>query len=239
MGIKDFFKRNCFNLKWTCNVCGKENFNGDFFCDDCKNHLPINNGSICNHCGRKTEFPVAYCDTCKNHLTSLDGCRSAFIYDSPISEMIKSMKYFGKRYLAEVFAPYIANEYVNSGYKVDYLAYVPMLKMAELKRGYNQSKCLSKEVSKLIGVEILDKAVIKKKKSKRQAKLTKKDRFSNLEGTFKVDRRKEIAGKNILIIDDVTTTGATAETIAKLLKKAKAKGVYLITVASVPEKATR
>ena len=105
-----------FNAKWRCNVCGTEIFDGDYFCDKCKNELPFNDSIICNHCGRKLIVPSEYCTTCKGTLVFVDKCRSVFSYEKPIDELIKKSKYDGKKYLLDIFAEYLAKEYLKNAF---------------------------------------------------------------------------------------------------------------------------
>ncbi len=233
--IHAFFKSYLYNPKWKCNWCGKEIFNEAYFCEECKNNLPYNDKAICDHCGRKLTVGADYCLTCKGRLTSLDKCRSAFDYDKPISGLIKNAKYDNKRYILEYFAEYLSLIYFKNYFNADVIVYVPMTEKAERKRGYNQSKILALKLSELVNVPMVD-VLVKKSDTKRQAKLNRAERLKNLEDAFKVTKRKAIRGKNVLIVDDVTTTGATAENISIKLKKAGADVVYLLTVASVSPK---
>ena len=101
------------------------------------------------------------------------------------------------------------------------------------RRGYNQSRLLAEKLSVLINVPVFD-CIKKVKETQRQATLGRAERLKNLDGAFRVFDKKLIAGKSVLIIDDVSTTGATAQVIAKRLKSAGAKIVNLLTVASTP-----
>ena len=92
---------------------------------------------------------------------------------------------------------------------------------------------LAEEVSKITSVPLYD-GIEKVKETKRQAKLNRQERLKNLEGAFRVFERAKIKDKEIVLIDDVSTTGATAQAVADKLKRAGAKRVYLITVASTP-----
>ena len=103
------------------------------------------------------------------------------------------------------------------------------------RRGYNQSYILAKGLSERLNVELFE-SVEKIKQTKRQATLTKKERQKNLVGAFKITDKKSVKDKTIVIVDDVTTTGATSEVLAERLKSAGARNVYLITVASLPPK---
>ena len=237
--MKDFFvklanalKKYFYNPKWRCLACGKEIFSGDF-CDECLKTLPYNDGVICNHCGRAVIAPENYCSTCKGILTSLDKCRSAFVYKPPISSLIKKMKYENGKYLFNVFAEYLSQVYFKNYFNADYFTYVPMTEKSRRKRGYNQSQKLAEITAELTGVPLLD-CIIKVKDTARQAKLGRVDRIKNLADAFRVSDKKSVNEKSIVIIDDVSTTGATAQVVAEKLKKAGAKSVYLLTIASVP-----
>ena len=231
--IKSFVKKYFFNPTWRCLVCGKEIFEKERFCDDCKKMLPYNDGAICQHCGRKTVAFTEYCSTCKNVLTDLDKCRSAFSYEYPMSKLIKDAKYNNAKYLIEFFAEQLALVYFQNYFNADYLVYIPMTEKAEKKRGYNQSQILSTKLSALINVPVLE-AVKKVKETERQAPLSRAQRLKNLENAFRVTDKKAVKDKSILIVDDVTTTGATAQVMANRLKKAGAKMVNLMTVCSTP-----
>lgn len=229
--LKEFF----FHPSWRCNWCGVEIFKEEYFCEDCKSKLPYNDKAICGHCGRKLSVSSAYCSTCKNRIVNLDGCRSAFVYEKPIKSLIKQTKYERKLYLVELFAKYLAPLYFKSYFNADLICYVPMTKKALKNRGYNQSELLAQALSKHINVPVVD-CIEKTKETKRQAKLNRAGRMKNLEGVFRVTDKSAVANKTVLIVDDVTTTGATAENIAKILKNANATRVYLLSVASVPSK---
>ena len=110
-----------------------------------------------------------------------------------------------------------------------------MTAKAQKNRGYNQSKVLAEMLSKKVKIDLID-CLVKTKETERQAKLDRNQRMKNLEGVFRVTSRKLIKEKSVLIIDDVATTGATSENIAKILKRAGASKVFLLTVASVSPK---
>lgn len=237
MSFKEFFakvfKRHLFNPDWRCLSCGKEIFGKEKFCENCLNILPFNDGYICGHCGRAVIAPENYCTTCKNNLVSLDKCRSCFVYKKPVSNMIQRLKYSNQRYLVDYFAERLKFIYLQNYFNADYFAFVPMSEKAKKKRGYNQSELLAQALSKLTDVPVFY-GLIKKGETKRQVTLGRKDRLKNLQDSFRVKDKKSVMGKTLVIIDDVTTTGATAEAVARELKRVGAKTVYLITVASTP-----
>lgn len=230
--LSKILKKYFYNPKWRCIACGKEVFEGNF-CEDCKKELPFNDGIICEHCGRKVKASEQYCSTCKGILVSIDKCRSAFNYAPPISTLIKRMKYDNCKYIAQILSEYLAPLYFKHYFNADILTYIPMTDKARKKRGYNQGQLLAQATSQRVGVPVVE-CLIKVKNTDRQAKLNRAERLKNLSGAFKVRDKKEIKDKTVLIIDDVTTTGATAQAAAEKLKKAGAKMVYLLSVASVP-----
>ena len=233
--VVDFLRKYVFNATWKCVACRKEIFDGGYFCDKCKNELPRNDGVICNHCGRKLNSYSEYCSTCKGTLLSIDKARSAFIYEEPISKLVKDLKYHNARYVADVFVEELSHIYFKNYFNADILTFVPMTEKAKRKRGYNQSELIAERLSEKIGVPNLS-CLAKIKETDRQAKLNKEQRRTNLMGAFKVLDKTAVKDKSVVIVDDVTTTGATGEAIASKLKKAGAAAVYLLTVASVPNK---
>lgn len=231
-GLKSFIHKYLFNRKWKCLACGKEIFEGDF-CEECKKSLPFIGENRCDHCGRETASPENYCLTCKGRLTEIDKGISVFNYEKPISSLIKKLKYYNGSYIADVFGEYLAAAYLKSGFTADAATFVPMTRRAESKRRFNQSKMLAEKFSSITGLPVID-VLVKAKETERQAKLTASERKKNLLSAFRVKDRKSVKDKSVIIIDDVTTTGSTGETIAEKLKRAGAVKVYLLTVASVP-----
>lgn len=230
--VKEFIKKYFFNTKWLCNRCGREIHADEYFCVECEKVLPYNDEYICNHCGRRTLLPQEYCETCKNNLTAIDKGRSAFEYDFPINSLIRKLKYDGKRYVVELLCDFLEREYLKAEFSVDYITYAPMTEKAERKRKYNHARLLAEELSKRANVPVL--GVVKKvKDTRRQAGLSRAERLKNLTGSFKIIDKNQVVDKSILIIDDVTTTGATAQAVGSIIKKYGAKRVFLLTVASV------
>lgn len=235
MNIKGIFRALLFKPEWTCAACGAELFEEGYFCPECLKTLPFNREEICAHCGRHVKTAESYCDTCRNFEVDIDLGRSAFDYTGEIPRLIKNFKYKNRRYLAKIFAHELMPLAYKNFPKADVMVYVPMTDRAKRKRGYNQTELLANELSSLTGLPV-SQALIKRKDTARQATLDRTKRMRNLEGTFALTDKTAFDGKRVIIIDDVTTTGATAEVIAKLLKKHGAAEVYLLTVASVSKK---
>ena len=259
--LRDLFKiftaaANDFTrLDRTCNNCCREIFKGkeffpstnkgsatllpgeQYFCEECFSLLPKNDGYICDHCGRSTTAPTPFCDECTGFEWSFDMARSPFYYAPPVDKFIRDAKYSGKKYFVEIFEPFVSAIFAKYFFDADILTFVPMTKEAEKQRGYNQSELLCKAVSEKTGYPYAP-LTEKSKATEHQAKLNRTERLSNLKGSFKARNTALIEKKRVVLVDDVLTTGATAESVAEALKNAGAEKVYLLTIASVTEKKT-
>lgn len=233
-GLFDKITEYVFPLTHTCNNCGREIFSGEYFCKECEESIIYNDKIICDHCGRRTFNAENYCYSCAGRETYFVKARSAFVYAPPISTMIARLKYTNKKYLAKIFAKYLSFTYYKNFMCCDAVTFTPMTDERKEERGYNQAEVLAEEFCKIVGIPIINNVLVKTKETPRQATIpTAKERRENLKGSFKVQNKKEVEGKNILLIDDVMTTGATVETLCELLNKAGAKSVTVLTVASV------
>ena len=228
--IKKVLQKTLFYDRWTCNGCGKEIFE-NYFCEDCLNKITQISENKCAHCGRLTVYPVKFCDSCKEVNINFDRALSVFDYKEPISYLIQNFKYKNHKYHAKYFAEMLYSLYEKEGLEVDVVTFVPMHEDRLEERKYNHAELLASEFSSLCKIE-MKKLIEKVKETERQATLSFKDRLKNLSSSFRVIK-SEVDAKRVLVIDDVLTTGATADTIAKTLKKAGAKEVIILTVASV------
>ena len=232
MKIKECLKNIFFPRNLTCSCCGRESFTGGILCERCLEKAERNDGFICDHCGVKTAAGEAYCPRCKNKLTSFDKARSAFVYGEVTGLLVQKLKYGGEKYLAEEFAKELYRLFVVSVSHADGIVCVPMSEKREKSRGYNQSKLIAEALAKLSSVPFLD-VTVKKRETESQVGKNYGERRKNLEGSFGVKNKSEVKGKRLVIADDVTTTGSTAEVLAAALKHAGAEEVFVLTFASV------
>ena len=218
---------------FTCDICGREVFGGERVCAPCNGALPWNNGAMCPFCGRRTGEPGA-CLDCKEKPLAVEKARSVFTHEGEAARLVLRFKNGGKylfRTAAELLFPLIGREFSQA----DTVAFVPMTKKDEKKRGYNQSRLLAERLSEQSRLPLLN-AAIKRKQTSPQKSLGRKEREKNLEGCFHITDRKGVKDKSILIIDDTLTTGATASALADAFKRAGAKTVFLLTLTSVQKK---
>lgn len=227
-GLLDIF----FPPNFTCDICGKEIFSGDNLCDGCRGTVTLNNKFTCPVCGRKT-LTLQLCLECKANPPLFDMAASPLVYSEGVQKLILKFKK-GQPYLKEYFGRLMKAKCAVFA-DAEAICYVPMTRSTERNRGYNQAYLLAKELSKQLNIPLIKNAVAKVKKSPSQKSLTRKERTENLKSCFKADK-SVVGGKIFILVDDVLTTGATADAVCGELKKRGAKKVYLITAASVEYK---
>ncbi|MDE6868958.1 MAG: ComF family protein [Clostridia bacterium] len=230
--LQKFASEALFPKSFTCDICGIETFDSNL-CPDCLKTVTFNNGTTCPVCGRKT-FSPEICLECKAEAPRFKKAVSALVYDGGGAALISIFKN-GCGYLKEYFADLITEKADNIA-NADCIVYIPMTKKAERRRGYNQAELLAKSISKRLNIPVLKNGLIKTTETAAQKSLAKKERASNLADCFKVDKPEKIKDNTVLLVDDVLTTGATADAACKKLLHAGAKCVYFAAVASVEYK---
>ena len=220
-----------FPENFTCDLCGREIFDGGHFCKDCRESVTFNDNCTCPRCGRRTDYDYL-CIECKEEAPLFDRAASAIVYDGGGKALVLRYKN-GSPYFKKYFAGLLAKQ-CGKFDGAEAIVFVPMTAKSKRRRGYNQSRLLADELSKLINLPVLD-AVKKVKDTTQQKSLDRHGREENLKGCFKVDGSL-IKGRKLILVDDVLTTGATANTLCGLLKKHGADKVYFLTVASVEYK---
>ena len=221
---------------YTCDCCGAEVF--DYpnlrICKDCNSILTVDSPR-CNKCGRKT-ITEGVCLVCKRELPCFDVGISALSYEGMSASMINRFKN-GERYLVEFFAERMAQTLKDSGlFTKDLLIVcVPMTSEKRLERGYNQAEEVAKRISRILSLEFDGEVLKKRKETSEQKYLDRKQRQENVETAFFVHKRALIKDRNLLLIDDIMTTGATGNACAKALKNAGADKVVFLTAVSLNE----
>ena len=213
-----------------CIVCGKEiRPNRYGLCDDCK--LEIND-NFCLRCGRHKIGIGDYCDECSNLSLHFDEARSAVNYDGNAKALVHRLKYGNAKYLANTLSQYLLDVLLLADWKADCITFVPIHKSRKRRRGYNQAEILAKALSERVNlpcVNLLEKSV----KTPNQAKLNRAERLENIKNSFSALQKPP---EHVILVDDVMTTGSTAAECSRVLKRAGAKVVYVLTFASVPER---
>lgn len=210
----------------TCPACGKL---GEHWCEDCQNNVNQLATPICKRCGIPLKTQTTNCN-CSEVFTHLDSLRSFAYYEESIRTAIKQFKFNRDFALSKSLAIYLINLY--NGYKIegDTVIPVPLNPNRLRERGFNQAALLAKVFAKEVELPCETQALFRKKNTRSQVGLSRKARLMNVNTAF-IANPPLVEGKHIILIDDVSTTGATLEACAKALKFAGAKTVNGLTVA--------
>jgi competence protein ComFC len=224
----------------ACEICGKsvENFADGKVCEDCWNETKIftGNENLCEKCGEflseKASDFKSFCKRCNEDF--YDKAVACGIYEKALLLTILNMK-------REPFLPQRVSklllETLDSTDFGDTTKIIPVpLSNERLKeRTFNQAAILANILSKKTGLQSDEISLVRLiNTAKYRRGLDRKGRAMSVKNAFKVQRPKLIKDQTILLVDDVFTTGATVSNCAKVLKKAGAKKVYVITIAHAP-----
>ena len=187
-----------------------------FLCSDCAK-------SIKSH---KYEAIIEIADLDKEII-----CLSPFAYDGKIRQAICDYKFKGITDYSDFFSIKISEIIKGTLKKVDFITSVPLHKLRQKERGFNQSEIIASKVGKILGIQYKE-LLVKIKKNKIQHELSGSERSQNVLGVYKSTNEKFIEGKSIILCDDILTTGNTLKECAKMLLKSGAKEIYCVTVAT-------
>ncbi|MGN1061046.1 MAG: ComF family protein [Candidatus Coproplasma sp.] len=218
-----------FPEHYACLICGRELFDGGDLCPECEKTVTFNYGVTCPVCGRRASSDQI-CLECKAQAPLFDKGVSSMVYKGGARNLILKFKNDGA-YLKDYLARKLREKCVSFT-DADAVCFVPMTKKDYRKRGYNQAELLACELAESLSLPLLKNAVEKVKQSSAQKTLTREERSENLRGCFRA-KREEVEDKTLIVVDDVLTTGATADAITKELKRKGAKKIYFATAASV------
>ena len=186
----------------------------------------------CKNCKTKLEYYRRDCEFLHG-IGSFDALVFSFQYKDVIRKLILDYKFENKKYLYDFFAHELAFRIkkfcLKNTVQIDFIIAVPISFKRYLERGYNQSLLVANKISQILNIPIAKHCLIKYKNNKRQSELSHYERKKNAEGVYKILSNKKINGKNILLIDDIYTTGATVNECSITLKNA---GVNYILVAT-------
>lgn len=222
----------CENIK--CISCSDELDDDNEFslCEKCLERLPFNK-TYCQVCGTPINDMGVVCDHCRERKYNFNYSRSVFLYDGEIINLIHNLKYNNAKYLKEPLSNLLL-KYFNEHSEfsdVDFVVPVPLSAKRYKWRGYNQSELLLYSFSKN-NIEVRTDVIERVRDTECQTDKTREERLKNLEKAFEVKNKLSVKGKNIVVVDDVFTTGTTINECAKALKKAGANKVIGFTLAS-------
>ena len=195
---------------------------------------------VCDGCGLPFDYdlgPGARCAACEARPRAFARARAACLYDEHSRDLILQFKHADRIDLARLFSLWLARAGAELIGQADAVVPVPMHPLRLIRRRYNQAAEMARPLARREGLAYWPGALVRKRAGESQAGKSGSGRKRNVAGAFVCpDRwRAKVAGKRILLIDDVLTTGATAEACARALTKAGAKSVDLVVIARVRE----
>ena len=205
-------------------------------CDACRASIPFNVPPFCRLCPRRLEIftPDGICRVCTVRAPSYDVGWSACLYDESMRRLLHAFKYSGKTRLAPAFegllSAFIDTMHVPLN-RFDFCLPVPLHPARLRERGFNQSEILCVILRERHGLGVRGNILTRTRSTEPQAALGAKERWTNLEGAFRINHSDAVADKSVLIVDDLFTTGATAEAASRALKEAGAAYAGILTLA--------
>ena len=154
-------------------------------------------------------------------------------YEGIVRNKLIDYKFNEKSYLYKTFSKIILNNRKIYGFLKNYdiIIPVPMSNKKYNKRGYNQTELIAMELAKRLDIKFSNKNLVKIKETETQSSLSKEKRKENIKGAFELIDNKELEGKNIILFDDIYTTGSTTDECINVLKKSNPKRILTLTIA--------
>ena len=211
------------------------------------NSLLFSDDNICLFCGEKIDRGAPYflCQQCIDRLEFLnrevnidfpyiERTVYSLFYNEYTRAKIYEYKYYNKSYLYKTFGEILKHtiEEVQFLGNIDIITFVPIHRRRKADRGYDQSELLAKYISDAINVPLSKGNLVRTRHTVAQNKLARSQRLENIRGAFRVKDGDEFYNKEILLIDDIITTGATLNECGKALLESGGKNVYAIAITS-------
>jgi ComF family protein len=218
-----------------CASCGKGSEPGDFLCANCDEQLAkLERAPACDLCAMPVAYTDAPCPFCEGRgEPNYEQIIRLGTFDDPLKDLIHKMKYQGRWNVGEQLATRLLDlpHIVRAIDQADVLIPVPLHFLRQITRGYNQAGVIARQLSRRSAKPIAA-PLTRVRRTETQTHFTsRRKRFKNLKDAFKLIDSRLVAGKRVLVIDDVMTTGATLQTVARALRPAHPAAMSAIVLA--------
>lgn len=225
-----------FALPPRCAGCGAIVSSDGTFCADCWRKLDFLSGPACAGCGLPFDYDRgedARCGTCLADPPPHDGVRAVLAYGDVARAVVLRLKHGRRIAMANIVAHHLARQVTDMGGAL--LVPVPLHRWRLWRRGFNQSLLIARGLARLTGLEVSPGPLVRRRQTPMLRGLGRAARAEVLRGAFAVpsDQKAVLAGRTVLLVDDVYTSGATAGACAKALKRAGAARVVVLAWARV------
>ncbi len=211
--------------------CGACRAVGSWLCDRCRARIRRLEEPLCRRCGVELEFAQRTCG-CRTRLRALARLRSAVAYEGPAEAAVQRFKYGGWRRLAGPLALFLAERLVVEGLAAHSVVAVPLHPIRFKQRGFNQAELLARELRNRLSLSEPPGRLVRTRATPSQVGHDRLWRLENVRGAF-AWRGADLAGRPLLLVDDVATTGATLEACATALRASGSGPVIGASVARV------
>lgn len=211
-----------------CAACGR--YAGRFICAACTSALPLIRGPVCRRCGKPAMYQVEECNLCRGRIRHLEASVALAVYEEPLRTVIHGMKYGQLWRLARPLG-YMAAVRVAPVLDGAFpcVTYVPMHPRRRRTRGYDHAELLARAVAKALGLP-LDKLLERTRRTPSQTTLDLRGRRENVRGAFRATAER-VPYRDVVLVDDVMTTGCTVSECAGVLRRAGVERVFACVVA--------
>jgi len=217
-----------------CLGCGETVGEPDSLCGRCWSAITFFAPPWCASCGAPFAHPMgddALCGACANGRRSWDRARAVLRYDRHSRHLVLGLKHGDRTHLARAFGCWMYRAGSEVLGDADLLVPVPLHWTRLFRRRYNQAAMLALAIRSAGGPEVAADWLVRRRRTPVQGRLGPTARERNVRGAFAIKAGRSLAGKRVVVIDDVMTTGATVEECARVLKRAGAASVAVLTLA--------
>ena len=219
-----------------CVLCGQPGQQSRDLCVGCEADLLLND-NVCEHCAeplpRELSQPTL-CGACLRHPPTFDACVAPFLYAFPVDRMIQGLKYRRELHCGRVLGELLAGHLSRRQTRPELVIPMPLALRRYTERGFNQARELALPLCKSLQLNLRSDVVMRTRETREQTALDRKERRENMLNAFALTA--PLHAGHVAIVDDVVTTGSTANELAKLLRAAGAEWIEVWAVARAQRK---
>lgn len=213
--------------------CAGCNAPGFHWCPDCRKSVKTLREPLCDRCGKPQTFQ-GECARCKAQPPDFQMARALGEFQGPLRNAVLHLKYHHDLTLGDLFAQELVHVLKGLAWEIEMVVPVPLAKERHVERGFNQVDSFARPLAWRMDLPLDSDAIWRTRHTVSQVGLSFSERQANVHAAFRA-RPESVAGKRVLLVDDVMTTGATLDACARALKEAAASEVFALTLARAIE----